>query len=844
MIAAWVFALLVLGTAAAGHIFAMSRASGDAGPFWAQVLGRLCLFVGLPLLLLSSFHTYPAVGDRLPQSPGLWFLILGVAWLVLLFLGSAWPADAGSGRWIAGILQFSRHRFWVLLFAIPFLPALFDLAPNWVDNIHAAHWGMLCLFIAALGGLAFSTAPQHVWRGPARNAEGFGVVLSPWPDEMRSRGVALRPIADWEPSALPEPVTGAALEWQQRLAAAGSPGVSGILCQAVSKLMTASGGGEDRVSIVLGPDQCGQEEVIALAATELARRFGETTLIVTAWPDHELAKRLRLFLGQIGGEAPAQLADLGDDTSLAPQIQPDVLLADAETLSDTVLDRLRSELEIAQSPGARGLGLARIGLVVWWNAHDFSGVDAAHVWAVSRRLERLLGTRRAAPARSAVFARLPRDREAAFYGFLEHLLPYEQTERNRYKIVPEFARRTHLYILEDGSPAALRKAVEASVHSDWKTYAHLSVNNGSAALPLAPSAPYAGACLLEVRPDEVLSLREIVCQGGRANDAGGEHHVAVAPSDNPYINYLLSHYRERGEDGASVNLIGAEGHAELVQRHLLLGLREVPDTLTGLRGNFRWKESTLRKALDRLSGEERLGRTPVRFLDDEHHLQRDSMYTNKNPGQAAVRTFRVIGRSNQRPVELRYRDVRDLLILQLDPERVALEAYPQKVLQSGSAFYRVQDSPAAAPGSRNSAPSRIDCRREEDGVRTWPYSAMRVANVRPNTNRLTFRGLVRYTAAVHYSEDIRRVLERSPDGAFKPLGIPHVRTDFETEALIMQFTQPLTDYKLQSAAAALCNAFFQCMRQLRRIRCEWSHFRNRGARDWHWWISTREASAW
>jgi hypothetical protein len=804
MISAWLFVAFVLVSGATAHIFAVRKLGGDAGAFWAEIMDRLCLFVGVPLLLISSFHTHPLVKAWLHEGSGLWLLVVGAVWLILLALGILRPPDPGSGRWIAGILEFSPQRFWILLFCIPFLPALFFLAPPWMEDIYAGHWALVMLFFAALLALAFSASPFRVWPLAKRDTAVSPITLSPWPEEMQSRGVSLRQIAEWEPSVAPETSKGMAAEWQQRLATAGSRGISGMLCGAVAKLITPIHRAEDRVAIILGPDQCGQEEVVAMAATELARQYGETTLIITAWPDPSLADRLRLWLDAIGGETPAQLADLSDDASPSLKAPPDLLLADAETVSDSVLDRLRGELESNQNPRYQGLGLGRIGLVVWWNAHEFSGVDAAHVWAVSRRLERLLSTRRAAPARAIVCARRPRDREVAFLSFLAHLLPYEQTENNQYQIAPDFARKMHLYRLEDGSSANIQKAIEASTFTEWKTFTPSNLYSATTALPLALSSAAAEAEILEVRPDEILSLREIICQGGRTGPLGIEHHVAVASSDNPYINFLLNHYNEHGQDGASANLISAEGHVELVQRHLLLGLREVPDTLTGLRSNFRWEEGTLRKALDRLSQEGRLRSYPVRFLNSNKRLQRDSLYANQNPGQGAVRSFRIIGRSNQAPVELRDPNLRDRLLLQLDPERLPLDAYPQKVIYSAGSSYRVQEWPSSLATARGGvAPVRINCVPEEDGIRTWPFSTMRVTNLRPVGEQLMLRGLVRYTAQIHYHEDVSRVLECSPGGVFRMIGINPVRTQFETEALVLQFTEQFSLDQLLCAAAAL-----------------------------------------
>jgi hypothetical protein len=298
---------------------------------------------------------------------------------------------------------------------------------------------------------------------------------------------------------------------------------------------------------------------------------------------------------------------------------------------------------------------------------------------------------------------------------------------------------------------------------------------------------------VDLRADEVLSLREIICQGGRNTPAGINHYVAIAASDNPYINFLVSRYQDEVDAGASVNLVGAEGHAELVRRHLLLGLREVPDTLTGLRGDFRWEETMLRNALRTLDQEGRLRSFPVRFLLDGR-LQRDSFYANQNPGQGAIRSFRMIGL--QRSVELRDPNMRNRLLMQVDPERLPIDAYPKKVFENLGHFYRVQ--------GWSGMPSRVECLPEDRHIKTWPFSTSRVAAIRPSEDSLTFSGVERYPARVHYSEDVSGVWERDASGTFRTIGInPVVRTNFDTEALMLDFRERFSLDQLVCAAAVM-----------------------------------------
>jgi len=213
-----------------------------------------------------------------------------------------------------------------------------------------------------------------------------------------------------------------------------------------------------------------------------------------------------------------------------------------------------------------------------------------------------------------------------------------------------------------------------------------------------------------------------------------------------------------------------------------------------LRATFRWEEAMLRNTLERLSVENRLSRVPVRFLDSNGRLQRDSRYANQNPGQETVRSFRTIGQAH--PVELRDPNVRDRLLMQVDPERLPIDAYPRKVMESQGRRYRVQAWP-------QDSPSRIDCLPEEAQIRTWRFSTSRVGSIRKSGEVLVFRGVSRYPAKVQYFEDVNGVLERHPGGVFHTMGICRVKTSFQTEAVILEFTDNLLPDQLVSAAAAL-----------------------------------------
>ncbi len=783
-----VFLAFILLTGAGAHLMAARRvASADCGGFWAQILERLAIWFGIPLLLVSALHN--SAPAWFPAKPEAWLMITGGVWAALLATAVARPPTPEDGRWIAGTLDFSPHRYWVLLFALPFLPVLLRNSGAWSDGVFAAQWGIGLAFVVALAGVAFSANPAQPWSAASSSwlqAPPAPLELSPWPDEMQSRGIALRKLMEWEASGQMDEGAGGE-DWQRRLDFAASPGVSRTLCGAAARLVGSAPIDSERTAVVLAPDHCGQEEVVALAATELARRYGEATLVITAGPRPALAKGLGRWLGRLGGESPARLADL----SRGDSPDADLLLVDAETLSDSVLDKLRVNL---QQEAAGAPLLARIGLVIWWDAHEFSGVLAAHAWAVSRRLERLLKWRRGLPPRAIVLARRAADREGQFLAFLEHLLPYAWRKENEFQVRTEFARHTSVYRLEDASAAA---AAEASLVSDWPTLPAVgTLDRMPESHAIAESAASAGAVILDIRPTEFLSLREIICQGGRSSPEGAPHHVALAAPENPYVDYLLSEFAASSDAGGSVHLLAAEGHPQLVRRHLLLALREVPDALTGLRSTFHWEEAMLRDALQQLSAENRLSRVPIRFLDSEGRLQRDSIYTSQTPGQEGVRSFGIVGGE---AVPVRDPNVAEGLLLEVDRERLAIDAYPLRVFQSGGRRYRIQPWPS-------SRPKWIACIPEQSDVRTWRFATGRITSLKRSRASFATRGLERYHARVQYREDVTDILERDAAGQYRTAGIDAVRTNFETEALILEFTGKADWSELVSAAATLRHA--------------------------------------
>src|SRR5262249_43719218 len=154
------------------------------------------------------------------------------------------------------------------------------------------------------------------------------------------------------------------------------------------------------------PDDCGQTEAVALAAVLLDQRFHATTLVVTAERTDVLAARLQRWLPE-GGQASTvdQEGALPEDAL--------VWVISAQTLSDRLLPLLKDPLVIK-----------RFGLIVWWHLEAYTGVLAANLWAISRRLHRLLQAQGRQDVRTLALVRSVPHGGAQIAAFVRRLLPH------------------------------------------------------------------------------------------------------------------------------------------------------------------------------------------------------------------------------------------------------------------------------------------------------------------------------------------------------------------------------------------------------------------------------------
>ena len=313
----------------------------------------------------------------------------------------------------------------------------------------------------------------------------------------------------------------------------------------------------------------------------------------------------------------------------------------------------------------------------------------------------------------------------------------------------------------------------------------------------------AGALVLDVRPQDVLQLSALVCGGGRSSPPGTPHHVVVTAGHNPYVTYLMENLATE-ESGVSAHLAVADGQPDLIRRHLLLALREVPDTFAGLRACFRWKEKTWQETLDALAAEGLLYQRRIRRLNPgTGAVERDSIYENRQAFQAEPSSLRVLGRH---PVEVLVPDAESRLLMRVARERAAIEAYPLAVLVSGGQRFRINEWDTDAD---NVPPSPLGCRDEQADIRTW---RIRSGTVSPLLDEDPERkpspvGLQIMIQLVEYDETLRGVIELEAGGVFHIRPFPAEKapllTHFSTRALLLTFERRGGTAALRTIAAAL-----------------------------------------
>jgi hypothetical protein len=809
-------------------------AARDHGGVWSRAVMLVFLLVLMPALLLHVADTeFPAVGARLRQYPSWLQLAVPMAlWGGVLLLSRAFPESPEASRWIAGTTGFELSRVWVLVTLAPLLPLLvfgWSRLSGSRDGFPLYAWMAVVAFGLTGIGVAMSGGRQSALTASAARAGApQRAPLEDWATAMGRQGVPVNRVQVWnaaEPASLVQP-DDPAHRWRRLLEQTGARGVPWPMLRAVYHLIGARDTrGRNVAALAVAPDAHGQIELTALAAVETAMLRGGSTLIVTRDPAPELRAQLQGWTARLQRHLRGPRLTI---TLVRPDTprdslfeRPGVWLTDVSSLSDVVLDRLRQD----------DAAPASVDLLVWWNVHECSGVAGTELWAVSRRLARIMESTRPVPAAVLAFARSS-SADVQLQRFVTQLLPATFSTEAPYRadVEPQPRRRLHIYT--PGSrprSAALLRGVEdetmqaatASARTgwstrpsrppmltdtEWETFLDAMVDGRPLREVLPDDLAHASAHIRRFDESSAMAVRAALSGVGRSGGDDSDGHVLLYPGDNPYLTYLLGQMPNGGVWSRGRRLIGAAGHPRTGQRHLLLALRERRDTRHGLTKQFGWDEGATDAVLKELEAQQLIDMEPVRYLtrDDTPgsprgwRLERDFEYFNRLPGQVSISDFDLVTLRDPR------RHDTDSVLRRLLAGRAGIEAYPRAVFFARGRRYRVNEY-----GDLQVAIGKgwLPCEIEEEAVTTHRVRLPTISAPRRVGDAVKIRGregiATRQVWQVRYHEELSGVLEVTADGPKETEFDEMQGAEFDTRALLLHFDHRPSDEALSTVAAAL-----------------------------------------
>jgi len=749
-------------TVAINELAMARRKRKDTGDIWTRVL----VWSSVPLVLLlpaswvlelagsslweKGFHlvldrgTATSIPAPALVALGVPLAIWGLAVLGFGFLREPKPAadKPFPGRWLAGSAGFVDNRRWILWPAgwllLVAATGIWDLGVG-AHVYPAAVWAMLLVAGAALAGVALSRRTERVPRvvtdegaetNPARRdwvkamqGRGFKVrtlyTIQPFGSDTRlQEGISPTLVEEWEPLLKQRRVAPELIDTLARMVDAGDA-LSRPSAKPVSRTI-------DR--LILGPDDCGQEEMLAVAAL-LGRQRELVTLVVVPGPTDDLRERLQALPGLGSGAVtcPAPREPI-DEGAL-------IWLVSAETLSVMLNELVRNPVQFN-----------RVGLAVWWDLHEYSGVLAANCWAISHRFKRLAHRRARPHLMTLAFARNHPFEKSELRHFVGQLLPYDYTERDAVTVVEPYRRgRIHIHLLEadnlrppdelnprDWDPSLI--ATRESVVAGWPTYfnppAELDrglcreylakqVDGLDLGRRLESTPASAGARVLEARPDIVLSLAHLLSQLGRLRDDLAERHVGLLlPENNPYLRHLLTRMGEQPEQffRETRRLVPGVPKATFVGRHLLLALREMEAVDSDLLATFQDEHRFIDEVIAELEHDHLIERHDRRYLNDDRIFVRETGYEPVQISEIKPMPLDTVGKDKdllplRAPTMQKRPELR-----RIDPERATILAYPGRVFRERGDTFKVENWRDLDQVTEDGA---IRCQVSNAAGRTW-----------------------------------------------------------------------------------------------------------------------------
>lgn len=835
-------------------VLARSQQNGSDS-FWQQVSTLSTYVLTLPLLITLLARPFlPEDAWRSGWHPladltGLAGLSIQTSYLILLVVPwLIWCVFLVHGvvtirrrvelrpRGVGGLAGLVPSRRWLYipagLMLLLAMVALHGLGGG-RDAYPAAVWSTVVVVAVSLITLASSTpAWPRSAPSPSPDEEPSATASrpDPWPEVLSAGGVRTETVIHEPKDGPTRGVKGReARELQEHLRSRGARGVAHELIEAVATLLTGQShdGKPHHDALAFVQDDCGQEEVVAAAVDLTARRFLQSSLVVVPQNALAVVKRLRRWT-----QEPDRI------TVVRPGVDPEhtswIRVVEAGHLSEHLL------FSLANGPELRSLGL-----LVWWELHRYSGVPAANLWAVSRRLYRLIERRGRADLRTLALISASHSESGQPMRYIHRLLPRRFDNDNAVFVERHHPREASIHLLTpaNGSSALggerLRgtpvdhlslRATRLSVGAGWPTHlaatsqiAHtereqfLQTTAGATVIRdrLVSRRAEASAEIAELAPADVLALPELLSHGGRAGDPDLPFHLGVTPPSDPYARYIASSRFRRTRHKNSRRLVCAEGHPDILRRHLLLALEESSATLEDLNEAFLLETDLIRETLDDLAEEGRLERTHVRYLGRNGELRRSYRYRSRKPERRHHRPLDTVGADL---VAIRHRARSGAsgggVLFRVDPERLPITAYPQRIFVHEGRRYRIRDW-----NDRDEVMNRrwVECHEEGAPGRTWRRRQsyfQGMDSVTPNAVlSRDGQGVSRHVVTGRYRERVVGVIERSGPGSISSgaagrseSSFEPIETRFQTRGLFLETEQDEQLLALHSLAQALRHA--------------------------------------
>jgi len=808
----------------------------DSGHFWAFIVTWHTLFLAAFLLYStwvdfihppawqSGYHLYFDLITASKQNIFWTLLIPCFSWLlfcVFWLIGSTIPAIFSKIKEICllGGIGYANKRWWVLIFAIILLFIIGIEAKHVVggENAYpAALWTSLLVISLSLIGLAFSAGKQQNKQQNEPKDPPFS--LEPWHTCLKKQGIELKRIGQWKASynQIETPQSGITFEkWLNHL---GAKNIEPLMIEAVGKMVNPPHFHDQHYNqFIASSDNCGQIECVALASQLLQQRFNTTTLLICEKNQYFLKQQLEYW-------APEKTIHILNDINNFP--------------TNTGLWIISGEILSAKMYLCDGVFLTKIGLIVWWDLQDYTGVLASNMWAISRRLYRLIYQQGRDDVRTLVFMRDSSFSSAQQASFLQHILPQTFSKEQQTYIPRQLFNNINLYLLEDESPSlnTLPKiendcrhlalvAAQASIEGYWPTYLapQSKISNDELSkfsdlpsqnkktikdqLGLLPNM--ANAFIIEVTEQNILALLSIISYLGRNKLVLEDINIGLIAGFNPYIHHLLYHFNEIQ---FSKFLVSAKASSKITERHLLLALHELPETESQLQRNFLWNEKSIKKILNELLSAGDLHQELIRFLDEKNTLCKEPRYKSKQTMGNRLQPLDTVG---SRLIGIRESTAGEHNIgirMQIDPERLTIKAYPRCIFYFQNQRYRIDDW---SDINDIIEVGYLNCRRENMHHHTWRKASVEIDNIKatsPSTG-IGNTGLEKCTVTTDYSEILEAVIE-SQSLDVKANIEKHPLNDiygkaFSTEAFIVKFPEEQSNYDqgLRSFCYALKSVF-------------------------------------